>query len=313
MTSRLSVENIAEASEIIDPVFRDTPQFVSEPLSEALGATVVLKVETLNPIRSFKGRGTDYLLHRIEAPASGLVCASAGNFGQGLAYACRKRNVRVTVFAAENATPLKVERMRALGAEVVLRGDDFDAAKDHARAHAAAVNAMFIEDGEIPAIAEGAGTMALELCRMEEAVDVVLVPLGDGALVSGIGAWMKRAAPATRIVGVVAKGAPAMQLSWHAGRVVNTDSMSTIADGIAVRVPIAAALDDMRDGVDDVIAVDDDEIRTSMRLLLRHAGLAVEPAGAAGLAAVTQTPGKRVAVIVTGGNIGDDQMRELLG
>jgi len=312
VVGRISLEAIAEASELIDPVFRDTPQFVSEPLSELLGATVVLKVETLNPIRSFKGRGTDYLLHRIEPPPAGLVCASAGNFGQGLAYACRKRGVRVTVFAAENATSLKVQRMRALGAEVVLRGKDFDAAKEHARAHAAATNAMFVEDGQVAAIAEGAGTIALELCRMAEPLDVVLVPLGDGALVSGIGAWMKRAMPSVRVVGVVASGAPAMQLSWRAGRVVTTESMSTIADGIAVRAPVPEALEDMKGTVDDVVAVDDDEIRAAMRLLFSHAGLAAEAAGAAGLAAVKHTPGMRAAVIVTGGNLSDEQMRALL-
>src|SRR2546423_2283526 len=144
---RISVEHIAEAAERIDQVFRDTPQFVSEPLSALLGATVMLKVETLNPIRSFKGRGTDYLLHRIDVPAPGLVCASAGNFGQGIAYAGRRRGHRVTVFAAVNAIPLKVKRMRELGAEVVLAGDDFDAAKELARRRASETGAMFVEDG----------------------------------------------------------------------------------------------------------------------------------------------------------------------
>ena len=314
---RLSVENISEASEVIDPVFRDTPQFVSAALSEATGTTLVLKVECVNPIRSFKGRGTDYLLHRIDVPAAGLVCASAGNFGQGLAYAAGKRGCAVTVFAAVNATPMKVERMRALGAEVVLRGDDFDGAKEFAREHAAETGAMFVEDGSLAPISEGAGTIALELCRMEDPPDSVLVPLGDGALVNGIGTWMRRASPSTRIVGVVAEGAPAMERSWHAGRVVATDTTSTIADGIAVRVPIAESLEDMKESVDDVMAVNDAEILQAMRLLFSREGLVTEAAGAAGVAAAIRMRdalrGKRVAVILTGGNATDEQLRALAG
>src|SRR5690348_4058789 len=157
------VDNIAEAAEVIDPVFLHSPQYECEPLSAHLGVATVLKVECLNPIRSFKGRGTDYLMHRIEVPVRGLVCASAGNFGQGMAYAARKRGYRVTVFAAVSASAIKVDRMRALGAEVVLEGDDFDAAKEAARAHAEKAGAMFVEDGAMSPIAEGAGTIAVEL------------------------------------------------------------------------------------------------------------------------------------------------------
>ena len=316
MGSRLSVENIAEAYELVDPVFLNTPQFVSEPLSELAGASVVLKVETVNPIRSFKGRGTDYLLHRIEIPPAGLVCASAGNFGQGLAYAGRARGCAVTVFAAINATPLKIERMRRLGADVVQQGDDFDAAKEFARQRAERTGAMFVEDGALAPIAEGAGTIALELCRMDDALDVLLVPLGDGALIGGAGTWMRRASPSTRIVGVVAEGAPAMALSWRAGHVVD-HATSTIADGIAVRAPIAVALEDMKGVVDDVVTVAESEIVDAMRLLHAHAGLVTEPAGAAGFAAVAAMreaiAGKRAGVIITGGNASAEHLAMLSG
>src|ERR671930_1018755 len=129
----ISAERIAEAREAIDPVFKDTPQYVSEPLSELLGLRLLVKVESVNPIRSFKGRGADWFLQTLDSDGAGLVCASAGNFGQGMAYAARKRARKLTVFAALNANPLKVERMRALGAEVRLEGHDFDAAKEAAR------------------------------------------------------------------------------------------------------------------------------------------------------------------------------------
>ena len=314
---RLSLESIAEAAEIIDPVFRDSPQFVSEPLSELVGAKVVLKVEIVNPIRSFKGRGTDYLLHRIEIPSAGLVCASAGNFGQGVAYAARKRGCQVTVFASVNASPMKVGRMKALGAEVVLAGDDFGAAKDHARERAATSGALFVEDGAVAAVSEGAGTIGLELCRMEDPLDALYVPLGDGALLGGVGTWMRQAWPSTRLVGVVAEGAPAMQLSLRAGHVVATESVNTIADGIAVREPIAEAFADVQGVVDEIVSVSDDQIVEAMRLLFRHAGLATEPAGAAGLAAAVRLresiAGKRAGIIVTGGNASDEHLALLAG
>src|SRR5258706_6152920 len=180
MTS--SIDRIREAAEVIDPAFTNTPQFLSETLSARLGMSLVLKVECVNPIRSFKGRGTDYLMHRIGSRPKGFVCASAGNFGQGMAYAARKRGQRLTVVAAVTANPLKVSRMRALGAEVVLAGADFDAAKAAAKEHARGSGALYIEDGQLPEIAEGAGTIALELTRMDTALDAIFVPLGNGSL-----------------------------------------------------------------------------------------------------------------------------------
>src|SRR5918992_5605205 len=160
---RLSLKRIEEASRCIDPVFLGSPQYEAEALGDELGLRLVSKVETQNPIRSFKGRGTDYLLHRLGGEEGRLVCASAGNFGQGLAYAARKRGVPLTVFAAQSANPAKVESMRRLGAEVRLEGDDFDEAKAAARALAGPEGWRFVEDGREAEIAEGAGTIALEL------------------------------------------------------------------------------------------------------------------------------------------------------
>jgi threonine dehydratase len=273
------VEQIEAAAKAIDPVFRNTPQFHSE----ALG--VVLKVETVNPIRSFKGRGTDFLLSRLSPGSAALVCASAGNFGQGLAYAGRKRGFRIVVFAAESANPLKIERMRQLGAEVRLAGADFDAAKEQARIFAADTGGRFIEDGGEPAIAEGAGTIALELEQWPQRFDFLLVPLGNGALILGMALWMKTHSPETRIIGVCASGAPAMALSWRERRALETPGVETIADGIAVRVPIAESLADLYRLVDDVVLVEDAALLDAMRLVMKHHGLVVEPAGVAGLAA----------------------------
>ena len=137
MDASVSVERIRDAAKVIDPVFLHTPQYECEPLSERLGANTMLKVESANPIRSFKGRGTGYLVHRLIATDQGFICASAGNFGQGMAYACRARGIPLTVFAASGANPLKIDRMRALGASVELHGEDFDQAKDAAKKRAA--------------------------------------------------------------------------------------------------------------------------------------------------------------------------------
>lgn len=312
----ISIDRIKEAAEVIDPVFRDSPQYVSEPLSDRLGVTVVLKVECINPIRAFKGRGTDYLLHRIGSQPKGFVCASAGNFGQGMAYAARKRGQRLIVFAAVTANPLKVSRMRALGAEIVLAGADFDAAKAAAKVQAHATGAMYVEDGLLPAIAEGAGTIALELGRMDEPLDAIFVPLGNGSLINGIGTWFKHVSPATRVIGVCAEGAPSMELSWRAGKPVSTESINTVADGIGVRVPVPEALVAMRTTVDEVMLVSDEEILDAMRLLCLETGLVVEPAGAAGLAAMakrrTEFQGRRVATPICGGNLTEDQIRRWL-
>jgi threonine dehydratase len=312
--SRLLLEHIEEAAQVIDPLFTNTPQFLAESLSDRLGLRLICKVEICNPIRSFKGRGADYFLHKLNGNSRTLVCASAGNFGQGLAFAARKRSLHLTVFASENANPLKLERMRQLGAKVRLQGADFDAAKLAARAFALQEGGHFVEDGLESAISEGAGTIALELCRLPETLDVVLVPLGNGALINGIGRWMKAHSPNTKVIGICASGAPAMERSWRSKRMLTTDAVNTIADGIGVRVPVAQALEDMRGLVDDVLLVDDETILQAMNLLLVELGLVVEPAGAAGVAAAIAHRKRFAAALIAtplcGGNLTVEQMRE---
>jgi threonine dehydratase len=315
LASRLSLAAIEAACRVIDPVFLHTPQFLSEPIGDELGLSLVVKVETVNPIRSFKGRGADFFLASAggsPADSPALVCASAGNFGQGLAYAARARGFRLVVFAAENANPLKVDRMRRFGADVRLHGLDFDVAKARAREYAEQTGGRFVDDGREQEIAEGAGTIAVELCGWRDSFDALLVPLGNGALLSGIGRWMKAHAPATRVIGIAAVGAPAMAESIRAAEARSTASVDTIADGIAVRVPVREALADLDGVVDEVRLVDDEMLVTAMRLVWRHHGLVVEPAGVAGLAAACafrqSLAGKRVAVPLCGGNVTAEQI-----
>lgn len=312
MSVALSLENIEEASHLIDPVFLHSPQFVSAQLSDRLGRETVVKVETLNPIRSFKGRGADYFMRRV-SPGRQVVCASAGNFGQAIAYAGRARGVGVKVFAATTANTTKVLRMRELGAQVVLIGDDFDAAKDEARAYVRRhPEYLFVEDGHDASITEGVATVAVELADLQ--VGTLLVPVGNGALISGVGRWMKAHSPHTKIVGVCAAGAPAMARSWREGRPVASQHVTTMADGIAVRVPVPAAIAWMRDYVDDVVLVSEDAIRRAMETVRDTLGLLVEPSGAVGIAAALQhsPEDSSLATIITGSNLTAELAADLL-
>lgn len=233
-----------------------------------------------------------------------------------MAYAARKRNRPLVVFAAETANPLKLRRMRELGADVRLAGRDFDDAKQHARTFALETGANFIEDGREPAIAEGAGTIAVELGRWPHPFDFALIPLGNGALLAGMGTWLKATSPATQIIGVCAQGAPSMAISLKHGALHPTDSVSTIADGIAVRIPVPEALADLAGVVDEVLLVDDQALITAMQLVFQHHGLIVEPAGVAGLAAAISLPSRfqRASVVtpLCGGNLTPDQIHEWL-
>lgn len=315
-TPRISVARIARASEQIDPAFLNTPQFLAESLSAQLGCRLVVKVETVNPIRSFKGRGAELLCAGL-ATGAHVVCASAGNFGQGMAFAARRRGLRLTVFAAHTANALKVERMLALGAEVRRAGADFDAAKHAARAYAAEHGIRFVEDSRDVETAEGAGTIALELLRWPESFDTLLVPLGNGALLAGVAHWVKVHSPATQMIGVCAAGAPAMEQAWRTGRPEALERADTIADGIAVRVPVPEALEDLAGVVDEILLVEDAAMIAGMRLAHAQLGLVLEPSGAVCLGALL-TQGERwrgqlVATILCGGNLTPEQMGQWLG
>jgi threonine dehydratase len=295
----LSPVRIAAAVDEIDPVFLDTPQFVDERLARELGRDVVLKVETLNPIGSFKGRGTSVLARRLD-PSRTWVCATAGNFGQGLAYAARERGAAVQVFVSPAVPEAKVARMRSLGARVEVRDRPGDAARRHA---AESDDRVLVVDGQDPAMAEGAGTIAVELGSAGE-VDTAVVQLGDGALIAGVACWLKSAAPATRVVGVCPAGAPAMAQSFAAGRVLRVEGPGTIATAIAITEPVPESLVRVTALVDDVVLVDDADLLAAMELVTESLSILVEPAGAAGIAALLRhgaaLPGERVAVILTG-------------
>ena len=277
----LALERIERAASTIDAVFRDSPQFVDEQLCAALGRRVLVKVETVNPLRSFKGRGADFLVRGLDKSRR-VVCASSGNFGQALTYSGVRRGIEVRVFVPADANRTKLARLRTLGGLVTQTGVDFDTAKEIARDHAGQhPGYVYIEDGAVAAVAEGAGTIGVELMQAGP-LDAVVVPVG-GALISGVGRWIKEHSPHTRIVGVCARGAPAMAESWRTGKPVSTERVDTIADGIRIRVPVPEAVAWMRQVVDDVVLVEDAALLDGVRLAAEALGLVLEPAGAAGL------------------------------
>lgn len=310
---RLPLNQYEQARRLIDPVFLGTPQYECEALNDELCCFATLKVETANPIRSFKGRGADYLVKSMTRGEKPIVSASAGNWGQALAYACRNAGQRLILFASVNANPLKVERMRALGAEVCLHGEDFDASKLEAASFAASHGFRMVADGLDLEASVGAGTMAMEITGCALPFDAVIVPLGNGAMLTGMGRWIKASSPSTSVIGVQAKGADAMEKSWRSGRLMFPERIETIADGIGVRVPIPEAVADMKGTVDDVALVEDDDIIRAMRSLFLRAGLVTEPSGAAAVAAILadteRFKGRRVAVVICGGNITEEQFR----
>lgn len=273
----------------------------------------------MNPIGCFKGRGTWLAVRQLAAEgrvgeSSGLVVASAGNFGQGVAYAARALDVPVRVFGSLRANPAKVDAMRLLGAEVRLVGEDFDDARAEAATFADAQGWQLLVDGQDPWIAVGAGTMALELTDAIDrgelpALGVIYVPVGNGALIGGVGTWLKAASPSTSVIGVQAAQAPAMTLSWQQHRPVETETADTIADGIATRVPVAESLDVMADTVDEMVLVSEVAILAAQRELAAALPLAIEPSAAASWAAARQAqPGTSpVAIILTGGNLPPQQ------
>jgi threonine dehydratase len=316
MKHRLSLQNIVAASAAIDPVFRDTPQYEAETLQAQLGCRLVVKVETCNPIRSFKARGAQFLVSQMSGSPH-LVCATAGNFGQGMAYAARRRGWPITIFVGANANPMKVDRMRQLGATLRQGSDDPDELHAEAEAFARRNGFRLVQDGREAAIAEGAGTIAVELLKWPKCFDDIVVPLGDGALLGGMARWVKAQCPTTRVIGVCATASPAMELSWRSKKVVSAPCDATIAAGIRVGTPFEEAVTDLTGLIDDVLLVPDSSLITAMRLAHKELGVVLEPAGAAGLAALMdhreQFHGRLVATVLTGGNVSANNLTEWFG
>jgi threonine dehydratase len=316
--TRLDIARIRAARRVIDPVFLGTPLYRCEALEPVLGCAVSIKLETANPVRSFKARGTEVVASQLAGNGSkAVVCASAGNLGQALAWSGRGRGVDVTVVASRFAPAAKLDRIRALAARLELVDGDIEVARERAAAVARHSGIRLVEDSLDIETCDGAATIGLELAEAGPSFDAVLIALGGGALATGVGHVLKALAPEVEVICVQPAGAPAMTHSWHQRRVVTTDSTDTIADGVAGRRPIPAVLDDLLLVADDAVLVSEASIIAGMRVLLHHAGLVVEPSAALGIAAILEDRdrfvGRHVVTIVCGSNVDVDAYHRWVG
>jgi threonine dehydratase len=304
----LSLADIEAAAQRICPLVQPTPVEPSRAVSAAGGVRTLLKCEHLQRTGSFKIRGAAARITRLsdQERARGVVCASAGNHAQGVALSAAGIGVPVTVFMPTEAPLPKVAATRGYGAEVVQGGDSFADAYAASTQRAEHDNVAYVHPFDHPDVIAGQGTLGLDVLEQVPDVASVVVPAGGGGLLAGVATAIAARKPDCRIVGVEAAGAAALSGSLAAGRVTPWDSVSSIADGIAVARPGELALAHVRQHVDEVVTVGDDAIVRAVLLLVERAKQVVEPAGAAGLAAVLDggvTLPQPCVVVLSGGNV----------
>src|SRR5450631_3717101 len=303
------LDQLERAQAIVGAAMPPTPAHAWPLLSERLGATVVVKHENHTPTGAFKVRGGLVYVERLkrERPhTAGLISATTGNHGQSLAFAAGRYRVPVTIFVPHGNSVEKNRAMRAFGANLVEHGEDFQSAREEAERHAR-LSGLEIVPSFHPDLVMGVATYALELLRKAPDLDVLYVPIGQGSGICGCILTRDLLGLTTEIVGVQSTEAPSYALSFAAGTVVRTSSSNTLADGIATRVPDAEALAIIRKGASRIVQVTDDEIRAAVRALWMDTHNLAEGAGAAAFAAALQEKskirGKRVGLVLSGGNI----------
>lgn len=310
--------DIINAQSVLKNVVKNTSLERSKSFSAITDAEVYLKLENLQTTGSFKVRGAYYKIKNLttEEASKGVICASAGNHAQGVAFAATNLGVKSTIFMPIFAPPLKVIATRAYGAEVVLTGDTFDDALAAATEFGKKTGATFVHPFNDPFVIAGQGTIGLEIFEQLRDVDDVMVPIGGGGLISGIAIAMKQLNPQIRIIGVEANGAQSMKMSIEEGRPVTLNSANTIADGIAVKSPGNLTYDITQKLVDELVVVNDAEMARTAYLLLQRAKILTEPAGVAAMAAVlyqrVDIKSRKVVPVISGGNANMSILEQIL-
>jgi threonine dehydratase len=295
-----------------------TPVLTSRSINEATGTELWFKAENLQKTGSFKARGAYNRIRRASelGRAAGVVTASSGNHGQAVAFAANRVGWTARVVMPEDASPAKVAGAEAYGAEVEFCGTTSRERLERAEAIAAGEHLLWVPPYDDPDVLAGQGTIGLEILEQVAALDVVLVPIGGGGLISGIASAVKAVNPAVRVVGVEPAGACATYLSRQAGRRVELPAGLTIADGLRTVVPGTLTFPIIQELVDDIVVVSDEEIRAAMRLILSRLKTVVEPSGACAAAWALRPAhplaGARVAVVLSGGNIDMVSLARLL-
>jgi threonine dehydratase len=311
---RLNPEVIEQAASDLGRYLFPIPLQPSSAFTIKTGCHVYLKLEGIQPTRSFKVRGALHKVIRLhpEERSAGVITASAGNHGLGVAYAARVFNVPATVYVPDSANQLKVEAIKRLGGKVVHHGRTYNDAYLEAVRNQATTGATLIHAFDDPLVVAGQGSVAVELLRDLPEFDTVLVPVGGGGLISGIALYLKGRLPAVKVVGVEPAGADALTRSLEAGRLETLDRVETIADGLAASRPGQICLDIATACVDEMIRVEEREMLRAIRLLFEWEHVLAEPAGAAAIAALLHhyrpAPGERVIVLVSGANVTDEVM-----
>jgi threonine dehydratase len=309
--------DVVEARRRIGAFLRPTPLYGYAALGELVGADVFVKHENHLPTNAFKVRGGINLVSQLDERERerGVVTASTGNHGQSIAYAARLFGVRATVCVPEGANPAKLASMRALGAELVVHGRDFDDAREHCEQLAEQHGYRYVHSGNEPLLIAGVATGTLEILEEQPRIDVIVVPIGGGSGAAGACIVAKATNPAIRVVGVQSQAAPAAYRSWHEGRLV-TDRMETSAEGLATRTAFELPQRILRQRLDDFVLVGEEEIRAAQASMIETTRSLVEAAGAAPLAAALrireQLSGTRVTLVASGGNVTPAQLLAVL-
>ena len=313
-----SIATIREAQRFLAKYFAPTRLVAAPYLSAATGRNVYLKLETEQPTGSFKVRGAFYALaQRLNrGPIQEVVACSTGNHGAAVAYAAKQFGIKAKIFLPANCNPVKRGRIAALGASIVESADsDPASAFTLAAEYAMQPGVHFLNDATDEDLPAGPATISCEILEQLPETSAILVPMGDTALIRGIAAAAKQIAPQVKIIGVQAERAPSYYLSWKEGKVVGTETCDTIADGLATRTPEAANVRDVKNLVDDVVLVSEEQMLRAIEVLLLEEHVLAEPAGAASTAALLQSTtgcGEHVALVVSGANISREVLKQAL-
>lgn len=309
--------DVLRAKQNIAPHLPRTPLFKYPALDAATGLDLYVKHENYQPIGAFKVRGGINLVSQLseDEKTRGVISASTGNHGQSIAYAARLFNVPATIVVPENANPVKVDAMRALGANIIFHGPDFDAARERCEAVAKEKHLRYVHSGNEPHLIAGVGTHTLEILEDVPDVDVIVVPIGGGSGAAGACITAKAVNTKIRVIGVQAEKAPAAYKSWK-NRALLQDTNATFAEGLATRTAFALPQKILWDMLDDFILVSEDAMRAAIVMYLQKAKTLSEGAGAASLAGALQLreqlANKKIALILSGGNITPEQLKMVL-
>jgi threonine dehydratase len=312
------LDDVYAARDIVNRHLKPTPLLYSRRLSKLLGCQIHLKLENLQPTRAFKVRGGVYYMERMkeQALSHGVVTASTGNHAQSIAYAGSLLGVNVRIVMPHGVPQMKTEAVKDLGAEVIFHGSYYEEAREYAEKLASQRGFLLVHGINEPLLYEGVGTMHLEVFEELPDTDVIINPIGGGSGASAACIVYKSLNPRIKVIGVQAEGAPAFYHSWKSGSTTSTDGVKTAAEGLATSRAYELPLRILREKLNDIVLVSDQEMKQAVKTILQETGQVAELSGAASTAAAfkirNQLAGSKVVLMLTGGNIDPEQLARIL-